>query len=156
MQVHTVSFDDFSCSDDYVLGVHSTLEDYQFAYLLNFFLRVNFKRCKNDIDLKIKTSEAYFPLYDYTDFNTDTNWFLVSNIYRSKIKEDNVGLFLENETRTYLIPEKKKVDYFLKLEGEFTQHKIDKIIEVINEIPQVITSYNIDTNTLKSKEFLIF
>ena len=100
---------DFSCSDDYVLGVHSTLEDYQFAYLLNSFLRVNFKRCKNDIDLKIKTSEAYFPLYEYTDFNTDNNWFLVSNIYRSKIKEDNVGLFMENETRTYLIPEKKKV-----------------------------------------------
>ena len=49
-----------------------------------------------------------------------------------------------------------KVDYFLKLEGEFTQHRIDKINEVINEIPQVITSYNIDTNTLKSKEFLIF
>ena len=52
--------------------------------------------------------------------------------------------------------QQKKVDFFLKLEGEITQTNIDKINEVINQIPEVITSYNIDTNKLKSKEFLIF
>ncbi len=156
MQVHTVSFDDFSCANYYILGIHSTLEDYQLAYLLNSFLGINFKRSLNDIDFKNKTNEAYFPLYEYTDYNTDNDWFLISNIYKTNIKESNKGLFSENETRLYLIPEKKKVDYFLKLEGEFTRNQIDKTIEVINEISQVITSYNIDTNKLKSKEFLIF
>ena len=156
MQVHTVSFDDFSCTEYHIFGIHSALEDYKLAYLLNSFLSINFKRCKDDIDLKIKANEAYFPLYEYTNYQTDNSWFLVSNVYKTKIQGDNLGLFSESETRLFLLPEKKKVDYFLKLEGEFTQHRIDKINEVVNEIPQVITSYNIDTNTLKSKEFLIF
>jgi hypothetical protein len=56
----------------------------------------------------------------------------------------------------YLIPEKKKVDYFLKLEGDFDYEYIAKTVDQINKINQVITSYTIDSNILKSKEFLIF
>lgn len=156
MQVHTVSLEDFSCADYHVFGIHSALEDYQLAYLLNSFLRVHFKRSSTDIDLKTKTTEAFFPLYDFIDEHNDNIWYLISNVYKSNTKDHLNGLFAESESRSYLIPEKKKVDYFLKIEGEFTQNKIEKIKGVIHQIPGVITSYNIDTNTLKSKEFLIF
>jgi hypothetical protein len=156
MQVHTVSFDDFSCGEYYVLGIHSAIEEYRLAYLLNSYLGINLKRGNDDVDISIKSNKAFFPLYEYTDSNSEESWFLVSNLYKTNIKAENVGLFSENETRLYLIPEKKKVDFFLKLEGEITQTNIEKINEVINQIPEVITSYNIDTNKLKSKEFLIF
>lgn len=156
MQVHTVSLEDFSCADYHILGIHSALEDYQLAYLLNSFLRVHFKRCANDIDLKTKTNESFFPLYEFTDDHNDNVWYLISNVYKTNSKDRFNGLFAESETRSYLIPEKKKVDYFLKIEGEFTENKIENIKGVIHQIPGVITSYNIDTNTLKSKEFLIF
>jgi hypothetical protein len=157
MQVHTVSFDDFSCSDYHILGIHSALEDYQLAYKLNSFLNISFKRSSIDIDFKSKDYEAFFPLYEHTDYHSDDIWYLVSNVFKTNTKNgNNNGLFAENETRLYLIPEKKKVDYFLKVEGDFSQDSIYKINEAIHHIPGVITSYKIDTNTLKSKEFLIF
>ncbi|MFY7671105.1 IPExxxVDY family protein [Tenacibaculum sp. MEBiC06402] len=156
MQVHTVSLDDFSCTDYHIIGIHSTLEDYQLAYVLNANLNVHFQRCKTDIDVKNKSYEAFYPLFEYMDYNNDDVWYLISNVFKTKAKDDSNSLFAENETRRYLIPEKKKVDYFLKLEGEFTQNKVHEINEVIHQTQGVITSYNIDTNTLKSKEFLIF
>jgi len=63
---------------------------------------------------------------------------------------------LATETNTYLIPEKKKVDYFIKIVGEPTQETIYKTVDKIKQINQVVTSYTVETNSLKSKQFLIF
>jgi hypothetical protein len=63
---------------------------------------------------------------------------------------------LATETKTYLIPEKKKVDYFIKIVGEPTQETIYKTVNKIKQINQVVTSYTVETNSLKSKQFLIF
>jgi hypothetical protein len=63
---------------------------------------------------------------------------------------------LTTETKTYLIPEKKKVDFFIKVSGELGFDFVTKIIDKVKNIEQVITSYPIDKNTLKSKDFLIF
>lgn len=157
MQIHTVSLDDFSSNDYHVLGIHSPLEDYRLAYMLNLHLNLSFKRCLEDIDFKNETSKACYPLYEHIDSETDSDWFLISNVYKTYINTGNSsGLFSENQARIYLVPEKKKVDYFLKLEGEFNQNQIENIKQVIKEIPQIVTVYKIETDTLKSKEFLIF
>ncbi|MFL0203510.1 IPExxxVDY family protein, partial [Tenacibaculum maritimum] len=66
------------------------------------------------------------------------------------------GLFKESDSITYLISEKKKVDFLLKLEGGFDYEFIVKTIGYINKIKQVVTSYQIEVGSLKSKEFLIF
>ena len=63
---------------------------------------------------------------------------------------------MATETKTYLIPEKKKVDYFIKIVGEPTQETIYKTVDKIKQINQVVTSYTVETNSLKSKQFLIF
>ena len=63
---------------------------------------------------------------------------------------------MATETNTYLIPEKKKVDYFIKIVGEPTQETIYKTVNKIKQINQVVTSYTVETNSLKSKQFLIF
>jgi viroplasmin and RNaseH domain-containing protein len=63
------------------------------------------------------------------------------------------------EKATYGVPvsnEKRKVDFFIKIVGEAGLEFISKTIDKINTINQVVTSYKIDTNTLKSKDFLIF
>jgi hypothetical protein len=156
MHIHTVSFDDFSCSEFYLFGIHSTLENYRLAYLINSYLEIQLKRCNFDIDLKRNNQEANYPLYEFVDEFTENAWFLISNVYKTNISEENFGLFSENETRIHLLPERKKVDYILKLEGDFQPDFLQRTNEVIAKIPQVITSYPIDTNTLKSKEYLIF
>ena len=58
--------------------------------------------------------------------------------------------------KTYLIPEKKKVDYFIKIVGEPNQELIYKTVNKINKINQVVTSYTVEKHTLKSKQYLIF
>ena len=63
---------------------------------------------------------------------------------------------MATETNTYLIPEKKTVDYFIKIVGEPTQETIYKTVDKIKQINQVVTSYTVETNSLKSKQFLIF
>ncbi|PIX13298.1 MAG: IPExxxVDY family protein, partial [Flavobacteriaceae bacterium CG_4_8_14_3_um_filter_31_8] len=65
-------------------------------------------------------------------------------------------LLLTTETKTFLIPEKKKIDYFIKFSGEIETSFIANIIKKIKSIDQIITTYSIDKNTLKSKDFLIF
>ena len=64
-------------------------------------------------------------------------------------------LLLTTETKTYLISEKKKVDFFIKISGNVSYSFVVKTIDKIKTIDQVITSYSIDKNTLKSKDFLI-
>ena len=56
----------------------------------------------------------------------------------------------------YLISEKKKVDYFLKIEGDISTGELNNTIGEINKIKQVITSYKICPSNLKSKDFLTF
>lgn len=156
MQIHSLTLDDFSVSDYSLIGIHSTLEDYHLAYLLNFHLQLNLKRSDFDIDVRKNKVNAFFSLYGFTHSETENVWYLISNHYKNKVVENNTGLFSESQTVTFLLPERKKVDYFLKLEGSFNTIDIDHIIERTNKIPRIITSYSIDTNKLKSKESLIF
>jgi hypothetical protein len=55
-----------------------------------------------------------------------------------------------------LIPEYKKVNYFLKIENEENNVNIKDILVNIQKVPQVVTVYDVDATTLKSKNNLIF
>ena len=157
MQIYSLEIDDFSDNNYTLIGIHSTLEDYKLAYLLNSTLKTSFKKASYSLDFENKNNNASFSIYEFENRKLDTNWFLISNTYKNISKpEDTNGLFVESETTTYLIPEKKKVDFFLKLEGDFEYDFIIKTIDKINQTKQIITSYKVDAKTLKSKDFLIF
>ena len=85
---------------------------------------------------------------------------MIENIYHgvSNIPIEN-GLFGSiNETvnrTSYLIPEKKKTDFLVKIEGDYDSYLVHEAIRKINIMEQVMTSYKIDITTLKSKDFLI-
>jgi len=151
--MHVVTFD---LEDDYLLiGIHSTEEDYRLAYLINKFLNTKFINYKQSLDFK--NSNAEFPLYEYKNEKTYLNYYLINNkCLRVVDEQNNTGLFGGNySTTSYLLPEKKKVDFLLKIEG-CTREFILEIVEKLNKIDQIITSYQIETDTLKSKNNLIF
>ncbi|WP_347172762.1 IPExxxVDY family protein [Polaribacter uvawellassae] len=156
MQIHSLELNDFSDNNYTLIGIHSTLEEYKLAYLLNQKLNINFVKSKFSLDFENKNNNATFCIYEYENTKFSQSWFLISNQYTNHLEEISTGLFPSNEITTYLIPEKKKVDFFLKLEGDFNSDYIAKKVEEINAINQIITSYKIDPNTLKSKDFLIF
>ena len=151
MQVFT-----FDLEDDYLLiGIHSTEEDFKLAYLLNKHLSTKFIRYKHNLDFK--NSDIEFPLFEYKDEKTYLNYYLINNKHIQVVNEQyKDGLFGgDYSTTSYLLPEKKKVDYLLKIEG-CTQEFVLELVEKLNKINEIITSYQIQTNTLKSKYNLIF
>ena len=77
-------------------------------------------------------------------------------LFRSDKKFD---LFAEtaltNFKNVYLLPEFKKVDYFLKID-HLNAINENEIINSLKEISQIVTVYNIEIEKIKNKNNLIF
>lgn len=156
MQSYSLEINDFCCSEYTLISIHTPLNDYKLAYLLNKYLGVKLTRANYDLDFNNNNNKSSYPVFEYLDKELDSSWFLITNVFKEKRKTDLSTLFEESDVKTYLIPEKKKVDYFLKIEGDFKYEYIVKTLEKIKKIPQIATSYTVETDTLKSKENLIF
>ena len=160
MAVHKLILDTIFDEEQYTLiGIHCTLEDYRVAYLLNKFLDINLSRKQADLDFK--KGKSTYSIFGWEDENQLIAWHLVSNICK-KVEwqnHENESLFEAHEpiTKTFnLIPEYKKVNYFLKIENEYSDSKERYIVNKILSIPQIVTAFSIDASLLKSKNHLIF
>ncbi len=156
MQIHSLGFNDFYEDDFSLIGIHTTLEDYKLAYLLNKNLKINFIKSKENLNFEKTEKSSSFSIFNYYNKEYDSDWVLIANSSKRENQTESNELLLTTETKTYLIPEKKKVDFFIKVSGELEFDFVTKIIDKVKNIEQVITSYPIDKNTLKSKDFLIF
>jgi len=156
MQIHSLGFNDFYEDDFSLIGIHTTLEDYKLAYLLNKNLKINFIKSKENLNFEKTEKPSSFSIFNYYNKEYDSDWVLIANSSKRENQTESNELLLTTETKIYLIPEKKKVDFFIKVSGELGFDFVTKIIDKVKNIEQVITSYPIDKNTLKSKDFLIF
>jgi len=156
MQIHSLGLDDFHEDEYSLIGIHTTLEDFKLAYLLNKNLSTNFRKLKNELTIEIQQVKASFSTFKFENINYDFDWYLIANSTKTENLTTSSQLLLTTETKTFLIPEKKKIDYFIKFSGEIETSFIANIIKRIKSIDQIITTYSIDKNTLKSKDFLIF
>lgn len=159
MALHKLLVDDFYDTSFSLIAIHCRLEDYRLAYLLNHHLNVNLRRLPQDLDYKYFA--ASYSIYQWVDEHNFTTWNLVSNI--CKKEEDSLqssgSLFNSDRKvlKTYqLLPEFKKVDYFIKISTDDGQIDETKLLEKLNKIPQLITSYSIEVENIKSKDNLIF
>lgn len=153
-KIHTF---DFEYDHDYILiGVHSTLNDYRLAFFLNKELNLFLKRSKSDLDFPVK--KCSFPFYSYEDEACFVSWSLISNKYISinLTQSDTNNLFNEETETRHLIPEKNKVDYFIKINGYIQDEFLENILMKIKNTEKIMTSYVIDPYSLKSKDNLIF
>ena len=138
-----------------LIAIHCSMEDYRMAYTLNLRLGTKFKRLP-DMDFQDKSRS--FTLYEWEDLAKDTLWHLISNTSGDTADETKNNTLFDNENMVkinYLIPERKQTDYFLKIDGELMQEHTTSIQHTIHRIPQVIATYTIDPNQLKSKYNLI-
>ncbi len=113
MQIHSLDFDDFYDISYYLIGIHTTVEDYKLAYLLNKTLQIKLYKT-NDLDFKNKNNNAKFSLFEYHNKKLDQKWFLIHNVNNQTIVTNQSELFAEQNIKSYLIPENKKVDDLLK------------------------------------------
>ena len=63
MQIHALELDDFSEEKYSLIGIHSTLEDYKLAYLLNKNLNTRFYKAKEDLEFVREKKKASFSIY---------------------------------------------------------------------------------------------
>jgi hypothetical protein len=156
MQIYSLGLDDF-CEEEYsLIGIHTALEDFKLAYLLNKTISTSFYKSRKDLNFEETQKHASFSIFNYSSNKYDFDWFLIANSSKRENQKESNELLLTSETKTYLIPEKKKVDFFIKISGDLEYSFMSETVDKIKKIDQVITSYLIDKNTLKSKDFLIF
>ncbi|WP_242083323.1 IPExxxVDY family protein [Aestuariivivens sediminis] len=160
MAVHKLVLDTIFDEELYTLiGIHCTLEDYRIAYLLNKSLEINLKR--KPMDLDFNNGKSAYSVFEWKDHKHLRTWNLVSNICkREEFQDRSEASLFDIQTPVIkifnLINEFKKVNYFLKIENDFSDSKEKYIINRILRIPQVVTAYSIDMSQLKSKNNLIF
>ncbi|MFD0863257.1 IPExxxVDY family protein [Sungkyunkwania multivorans] len=156
MGVQHLVIDDFEEEDFLLIAIHCSLPAYQIAFLLNRHLNMRFKR--TDMDLRLYKQDAQYQLYLWHDDFEDVDWSLVANSCRQRQETHEAATLFEttntNETINYLIPEEKKIDYFIKVNGQ--TKNFESVLAQIRHIPQIITAYTIEMNQLKSKNHLIF
>lgn len=160
MANHKLYIDEFDEVDYELIAIHTSLESYRLAYFLNQKLPILLSRDKDEIQIKLKEGEVHFTRYLYENKEENTNWNLIENkneILIQKIDNDE-NLFANTSltiaTKVYLIPELKKVDYFLKIEE--ASLSTEQIVNAIHSIDRVEAVYSINTNQIKSKNNLIF
>lgn len=162
MAHHKLLFDDEFELPFTLIAIHCSEEAYKIAYLLNQQLNMQLKRKRADLDFSTDGLLITFPLYDFEDVHKYTHFYLVGNKCRSveATLQSSGGLFAEmvseKSTVHYLLPEYKKVDYLLKIYSDFETVPLRRMLSQINEIKQVISAYTLETETIKSKNNLIF
>ena len=161
MTIHKLHIEDFDEIDYQLIAIHSTLEDYRLAYYINQNLPINLQKGNCNIQISNKESETQFTRFVYED-SKDIAWNLVQNkndVFAPSQKS-NQGLFAESNnkfsTKIYLIPEFKKVDFFLKIENGEVKIDVSKITNCIKKIDRVSTVYAVEVEKIKSKNNLIF
>ena len=162
MAIHKLDFGEFDEIDYSLIAIHTTLEDYRLAYFINQRLHVNLNKSIKEIQITDKEGEVHFSRFHYYEKKKDISWDLIQNINEviQQKKEDNKGLFtnfeLEVAKKVYMIPEFKKVNYFLKIENSEDNTNLIEIQSELNSIDQIATNYIVDINKIKSKNNLIF
>lgn len=151
--------DEFIDEQDFALiAIHCAIESYRLAYLLNQYCGIKLVRQPKDLDF---LNETQYPIYEWSDNKKLIDWHMVSNNCKIKanLNEEPGSLFTESGSvkNYYLIPEYQKVNYFLKISSDtINDKKLKLILNKIQNIPQIVTAYTVKSETLKSKNNLIF
>ena len=76
--------------------------------------------------------------------------------YQIPESETDVYLLANKGDQGYLIPEMRKVDYFILIRNYISEEEVEQMIDDINKLPEILAAIEVDPRKLKSKENLIF
>ena len=152
MSIYKLTNSDFE-SDYTLIAIHSQSEPYKLAYEIN--LKLNTSLEKSSFDISFKNKVSVFDLYKHESEIYNTKLYLISN--KSIEKENqakNKLLFNDYSISSFLIPELKKAEFLMKIEGG--GFNIDSLLLKLNKIDSVVSCYRASINNVKSKYNLIF
>lgn len=111
------------------------------CYKINKQLNTDFSKI-SDLEMLFSTDEElfYFSRYFYLIPESETEFYVLAN----------------KGTEGFLVPEMKRVDFFLLIRNYIDKEDVRDIISGLNKIPEVLVAAEVDPRKLKSKENLIF
>ena len=159
MAHHKLQLDSFEEEPYTLLAIHCSEEAFKVAYLLNRRLYTQFKRRRMDLDFPSEGLVVSFPIFHFADHNYN-QFYLVANKcrYVESGLQISGGLFSEAERTTthFLLPEFKKIDYFLKIYSDFENISLQTLVAKIKAIEQIVSVYPLQPEAIKRKNNLIF
>ena len=160
MSVNKLVLDSFEVDAFYLCAIYSSLPSYKMAFLLNKYLGLQFARFKSDIEVVSEQGLEVYPCYVFEDEKNYTYYSLLKNkcFFENNIGDGINDLFANDMSQQIiknLIPEYKKVDYFLKIETDNFNYSVKLLVSKITKINQVIASFEVDYESIKSKTNLI-
>ena len=152
MSIYKLTTSDFE-SDYTLIAIHSQSEPYKLAYEIN--LKLNTSLEKSSFDISFKNKVSVFDLYKHESEIYNTKLYLISNksIEKENQSKDKL-LFNDYSISSFLIPELKKAEFLMKIEGG--GFNIDSLVLKLNKIDSVVSCYRASINNVKSKYNLIF
>ena len=152
MSIYKLTTSDFE-SDYALIAIHSQSEPYKLAYEIN--LKLNTSLEKSSFDISFKNKVSVFDLYKHESEIYNTKLYLISNksIEKENQSKDKL-LFNDYSISSFLIPELKKAEFLMKIEGG--GFNIDSLLIKLNKIDSVVSCYRASINNVKSKYNLIF
>ena len=152
MSIYKLTTSDFE-SDYALIAIHSQSEPYKLAYEIN--LKLNTSLEKSSFDISFKNKVSVFDLYKHESEIYNTKLYLISNKSIEKENQSkNKLLFNDYSISSFLIPELKKAEFLMKIEGG--GFNIDSLVLKLNKIDSVVSCYRASINNVKSKYNLIF
>ena len=125
-----------------LLGIMASIKDYQFCWLLNNILGMDF-RVNNEIEiqLKKKNRDYFFSVYEYREPASSLEHYIYNNQFEGE----------------YLLPEFKHLDFLWLMKGDIISLEMlqDRTgnLRTINGVQLVLELTN---EKIKNKEHLVF
>ena len=124
-----------------MVAIVSGAKDYQLCWHLNDVFGSDFARTEDlEINFKEKKKQIYFSIFEYHDELNNVRYNLISNKFSGE----------------YLIPELKKVDYFMTLKENFEIVEKEPLLEKVRSVKVIQAVFEVNPQELKSKQNLIF
>ncbi len=158
MAAYKLLLDEDDLIDFSLIAIYTTIEDYRLAFMLNQLFSVSFSRYFPNGNNKSSMQEMH-RVFLHKDQQTGMQWEILRNKIEIQSLQKNLESFLEPlfaqvATSSYIVPEKKNVDYFLKIRDHETL--LDKITQMISSIPNITAAFEVRVPSLKSKNNLIY
>jgi hypothetical protein len=127
-------------TDYRVLGVASSLKEYQVCHHLNQLVGCDFRKLEALVfEPKDRTRKTEFSVFKAEDISKNT--FIV---------------FTNKNLGEYLLPEISNFDYIVQIRGKFTDEDVTRLMDGIRGFPQVVMCSEVPLKKIKSKERLSY
>jgi hypothetical protein len=125
-----------------LMGIVAPLKNYQFCWLINQAMQVDFRiNIDLEIQLEKKKRKYFFSVYEYAEPHGSLIHYLYSNQFDGE----------------YLLPEFKHLDYLWLMKGDLISGQtVEDLQKTLRSLPSVQMVMELSGDKIKNKGHLIF